>query len=603
MSTVIILSGVSYDGFKQRPQHFADYFSKIGNEVLYIGLLEHNRISKMELDKVFDKKSLLNNLFQINAQGVYILNNEIKNLESDFNMSDLVKKINEVYRHEKITYLVCYPEWIKYFDDVPSNCKIIYDCIDDWESFLNDAKLNISKNIAYYERKIANISNLVLASARRLYAKMSYYNKNVYYLPNGVWNKDYLNTVKESSETPVDLISMKKPIVFFMGAIAEWVDINLIDYLAKSRPEYSFVFVGTKRVKVPDYCNVFFLGSKDYSLLPSYLTKSNVAIIPFKVNNLTASVTPLKLYEYLSSGTPVVSTVMPDIIGLPGLRVAENYQQFLEYIDYYVSLNKKEYEIESQKAINTAKNFDWNKLLEPISNYIESGNLNLESNEAFLQKAIDNYKSLESSPLIKNELLGFYCVLEKYMDALELFNDFNDNELKKIDCEKLALASAMLGDFSKAVELLKKYFYKNDYNLYTTYLDSLLKEDNKEELLKIFLLKLSGNTYGALNIADSLIKNSNPPKLLGLLAGLYLDIGEYEISFQIAVDIIAKERKYNIEELFDYKMIEHIVYSLTKFQQFDIAEEIALSLMKNNKEWEEKATQLLSDVYIDKHMK
>lgn len=57
-------------------------------------------------------------------------------------MSDLVKKINEVYRHEKITYLVCYPEWIKYFDDVPSNCKIIYDCIDDWESFLNDAKLN-----------------------------------------------------------------------------------------------------------------------------------------------------------------------------------------------------------------------------------------------------------------------------------------------------------------------------------------------------------------------------------------------------------------------------------------------------------------------------
>lgn len=56
MSTVIILSGVSYDGFKQRPQHFADYFSKIGNEVLYIGLLEHNRISKMELDKVFDKK-------------------------------------------------------------------------------------------------------------------------------------------------------------------------------------------------------------------------------------------------------------------------------------------------------------------------------------------------------------------------------------------------------------------------------------------------------------------------------------------------------------------------------------------------------------------
>ena len=144
-------------------------------------------------------------------------------------MSDLVKKINEVYRHEKITYLVCYPEWIKYFDDVPSNCKIIYDCIDDWESFLNDAKLNISKNIAYYERKIANISNLVLASARRLYAKMSYYNKNVYYLPNGVWNKDYLNTVKESSETPVDLISMKKPIVFFMGAIAEGVDFNLFD--------------------------------------------------------------------------------------------------------------------------------------------------------------------------------------------------------------------------------------------------------------------------------------------------------------------------------------------------------------------------------------
>ncbi|GIN19620.1 MAG TPA: hypothetical protein DEO65_16675 [Bacillus bacterium] len=602
MKPIIILSGVTYKGLKQRPQHFAKYFVESGYEVLYIGVLERHKVSQQMLSEINDKESLLHRIFHKNDEGVHVLDEKNVDVEVSCKINELLNKIGEVYSKENPAYIVSFPEWSKYLDYIPENGKLIYDCLDDWGSFLEDVDFNFTEELIYYERKIASIADLVIASSKRLYTKMSYLNKTVYYLPNGVWTSDYTNLNEINTRKPNDILGEEKPIVFFMGAVAEWVDIDLIDYIAKLRPNYLFVFVGSEICKLPPYDNISFLGFKEYSELPSYLFHSKIAIIPFKVNNLTASVTPLKLYEYLSSGTPVVSTMMPDIIGFPGLKIANNKEEFLSYIDKYITMSETDYNMECKNAIETAKVFDWSKLLNPISQYIEDESFPINETQEFVQESIREYKNYEQNSLIKNELLGFYSFLRKYKASVMLFD--NQTKVDQIDHEKLALAYIMQGDFARALEFIQLHFNKNNNKLFTIYLESLLEEEDNEDLLKIFLYKLSGNLFEALNLADSLVaERNNHLKLLGLLSSLYLDIGEFDFSFQLAVDVISKNETYKIEELFDFNLITFIIHSLAKQEQFSLAEEISLSLMKIDKEWEEKAVQLLSDVYIDKHMK
>src|SRR5690606_25886854 len=145
-----------------------------------------------------------------------------------------------------------------------------------------------------------------------------------------------------------------------------------ISFLASNRPLYSFVFVGdTVGCKLPDLDNIYFLGKKKYDELGSYLKNARVAIIPFKETNLTACVTPLKYYEYMSAGIPVVSTMLPDLVHLPGSKIVQDSVEFLSALDYYVYMNNKDYEDTKSLARKTSKEFDWNKLLEPLCNYID----------------------------------------------------------------------------------------------------------------------------------------------------------------------------------------------------------------------------------------
>lgn len=602
MNTVIILSGVPYKGFKQRPHHFAKYFIENGYEVLYIGILEDNKICSKTLLNIKDKASFYEQVFYNNDDGVYVLKGN--NVEEKGNLVELLKKINEIYSDRTLTYIVAFPEWIKYLESIPENSKLIYDCIDDWDLFLTDVKLNFTKELIYRERKLASIAHLVLASAKRLYTKMAYYNDNVYYLPNGVWQSDYLVSHKRR-ELPRDLVSIKKPTVFFMGAVAEWVDIDLIEYIAKSRPEYSFVFVGHERVKLPNYSNIYFLGIKKYEELPNYLFHSRLAIIPFKVNNLTAAVTPLKLYEYLSSGTPVVSTIMPDIIGLQGLKIAANYDQFLKYLDEIISMKEEEYHLECKNAVQAAEEFDWNILLEPVRAYIETDQLPKMNKMEFINDTVKKYLQYEHHNLIKNELLNFYTFLGEHDLACSLFESENlIDEQSNVDYEKLALAYLSRGELKKAIDFTRIYLKLHEDNtLLETYFEHLLQENNRETLLKIFLLKISGNTYDALKVADSLVsQNKRDPKGLGLLCGLYLDIAEFDIAFQLALEILTNYEDVRLEEIFDINVITFIIHTLSEHSQFKLAEEFCLSLTKISKEWEKKATELLSQVYFFKNL-
>jgi len=117
---------------------------------------------------------------------------------------------------------------------------------------------------------------------------------------------------------PPDVAHIKKPILGYVGEIAWWFDFDLIRDLATQNPDWSIVLIGqtheARANELGQIPNIHLLGRKPYSELPAYLSRFDVCLLPFKINDLTSAVNPVKLYEYLAAGKPVVSTPMREVL-------------------------------------------------------------------------------------------------------------------------------------------------------------------------------------------------------------------------------------------------------------------------------------------------
>ena len=137
---------------------------------------------------------------------------------------------------------------------------------------------------------------------------------NVHLVEHGVDHEQLSRAVNEELPIPLELASLPRPIFGFVGVVGEWVDLDLLAALARGRPDASIVIIGP--VLVPhgpcaDLPNVHWLGARDHGSLPGYLRLFDVGLIPFKHVPLTHNANPIKLYEYLAAGVPVVSTACP----------------------------------------------------------------------------------------------------------------------------------------------------------------------------------------------------------------------------------------------------------------------------------------------------
>ncbi|MEG3072228.1 MAG: glycosyltransferase [Candidatus Syntrophopropionicum ammoniitolerans] len=116
--------------------------------------------------------------------------------------------------------------------------------------------------------------------------------------------------------SPPELQTLQGPVVGYVGAISAWFDQEMLAAAAHAHPEWSFVLVGPVDTDVSlldSLPNVRLTGHKPYSVLPAYLKGFDVTVIPFKINALTTGVNPVKLYEYLAAGRPIVSSDLPEV--------------------------------------------------------------------------------------------------------------------------------------------------------------------------------------------------------------------------------------------------------------------------------------------------
>jgi len=210
---------------------------------------------------------------------------------------------------------------------------VIYHCVDEFSKFTGTDE----SAILTMERELMQKADLVVVSSSRLLETKRAHNPNTFLVTHGVDVAHFRRACLPETVVPADCANLKGPIIGFFGLIADWVDLEVVRYLADARPEWSFLLIGEVQTDIStlnQYPNVQILGRRSYESLAAYCKAFDVAILPFVVNELTVAANPLKLREYLAAGLPVVATPLPEVLKLSAfVRMAPTPREYLQQIE------------------------------------------------------------------------------------------------------------------------------------------------------------------------------------------------------------------------------------------------------------------------------
>ncbi|PKM77855.1 MAG: hypothetical protein CVU90_05245 [Firmicutes bacterium HGW-Firmicutes-15] len=184
-------------------------------------------------------------------------------------------------------------------------------------------------------RRALRRADVVLASSENLYKMALGVNPNTHLVPNACDYDFFCQAVPKNLSIPKDMQDIHGPIIAYSGAIATWCDLQLVERLADSFSHCSIVMIGPlyNVSQVPSRPNIHWLGMKPYQQLPSYFQQFDVGIIPFKISSMVEAVNPIKMWEYLAAGIPVVTTAIPEAGKYSGLVLfSENEQAFMDNV-------------------------------------------------------------------------------------------------------------------------------------------------------------------------------------------------------------------------------------------------------------------------------
>ena len=203
----------------------------------------------------------------------------------------------------------------------PEGTRTLYDWIDELDVFDG---YDLNKLHGLHDLALSGAA-ITSASARSLLQKASEQRPNTLYLPNAVEFEHFANWEVSSPAHPAlqRFLQEGRPIVGYYGAIARWMDYDLLAEVAEKRKDWSFLLIGpaydqsAKNRPVFTLPNVEWVTAQPYQDLPRWLQSFDVAMIPFVVNEITVSTSPLKLFEYFAGGKPVVCSKMPEVVAFP----------------------------------------------------------------------------------------------------------------------------------------------------------------------------------------------------------------------------------------------------------------------------------------------
>ncbi len=219
--------------------------------------------------------------------------------------------------------------------------RLVYEMVDDLGVFPQPRAF-----LEREHRRLLAQADLVVGSAAPLVDQLHLARPDAILVPNGV-DADFVRRFARREAAPNDLgdwVSAQRPIIGYHGALASWFDYALVREVARLRPEYGFLLIG------PDYDgslaaarrdlpgNVRWLGGRSREDLMRYMAWYDAAMLPFVVNPLTDAISPVKLFEYLAGGKPVVSTPLAEVSRYPVVITAKGAEAFALALDHALAL-------------------------------------------------------------------------------------------------------------------------------------------------------------------------------------------------------------------------------------------------------------------------
>ena len=290
----------------------------------------------------------------------------------DYFAQKLQKKLNEMGFVDFILwdYVPLWVDSMRYFNYK----KLVFDIADNLPEFYKANKLKY-QNVYRACDKLTGMSDLVLVSASSLYDQFAPKTKdhNIHIAPNGFDLDRFKNS---NGAAPDELKDVKRPVVGFIGTIFPFLDFDLINYVVDNNRDKTFVFVGgcdgaveSQWMPITEKPNVRWLGRKPPTTIPSYIRQFDVCLNPFRVDNISEAVNPLKAFEYVAAHKPVVSVRM---LSLEREKIAPYIEFANDYEDFDARLNRilaeqKEHTVDESILLS----YTWEEIYQSVRRHVE----------------------------------------------------------------------------------------------------------------------------------------------------------------------------------------------------------------------------------------
>ncbi len=266
-------------------------------------------------------------------------------------------------------------KWPALIDSIPSKLSV-YDCVDEWGEWSGDTGSRKLKYGAELDQQLCENADLVFVVSKALHESKSKLTSQVHLVPNAVDFDLFHQASRVDKGLPDDFPQGGGPVVGYTGYLDDRLDIPVLIEMAKAQPGWRIVLVGpciSDQVETAltnaSPPNIHWLGPKDQKDLPSYIRGFDVCLVPYRIDGFTRNIYPLKLYEYMASGKPIVSSPIPAVEDeRPLVEIASTPAEFIDRIQTVLTNESAEL---TEARIRTARENTWDERAERKSSVLE----------------------------------------------------------------------------------------------------------------------------------------------------------------------------------------------------------------------------------------
>ncbi len=299
---ILCLSHLRWNFVYQRPQHILSRAS------------QHQRVFFFEEPIFHDKEASLE--LRNEAPNLVVAVPHLPHGLSELQQIELQEILlgDLIARYHIKEYLAWYytPMALKFTKRLDPDL-VVYDCMDQLSHFKF-----ASPELPRLEQTLLTKADLVFTGGYSLYEAKRDMHPKVFAFPSSVDVNHFAKARGSKYQMPADLQNISGPKIGYMGVIDERIDLELIEGIARMRPDWNIIMLGPvvkiDPISLPQLPNIYYLGGKSYDELPHYLASWDIGMLPFARNDSTRYISPTKTPEYLAAGIQVISTSIRDVV-------------------------------------------------------------------------------------------------------------------------------------------------------------------------------------------------------------------------------------------------------------------------------------------------